>query len=136
MTHNDGLDDAMALAEGAVGGPADVLLRRIADRIGARAGATAVYGQPVSVDGVTVIPVARSRWGFGGGAGEGGDDEDSGSGAGGGGGAAASPVGYIEISDGVARFVPISDPAKYWPLVVAGGLVAWLVLRGLKGLFR
>lgn len=40
---------------------------RLAERIGARAGAAEIFGEPVVRDGVTVIPVARARWGFGGG---------------------------------------------------------------------
>lgn len=136
MGQGEGLDEALEMAERAGSGPMDSFLRRIADRVGARAGASAAFGDPVTNDGVTVIPVARTRWGFGGGAGEGDDGEDSGSGAGGGGGASTSPIGYIEISDGGARFVSISDPARVWPIVLAGGFTAWLVLRGLKGLLR
>jgi hypothetical protein len=50
------------------------LLDRIANRLGNYARSDAVFGDPVTQDGITVIPVARVRWGFGGGAGAGGDD--------------------------------------------------------------
>src|SRR5450830_152164 len=46
-------------------------LTRLAERLGAGAAASAVFGTPVERDGVTVIPVARLRWGFGGGSGRG-----------------------------------------------------------------
>ncbi len=42
-------------------------LTRLAERLGATAAASAVFGTPVERNGVTVIPVARVRWGFGGG---------------------------------------------------------------------
>ncbi|MET9972827.1 hypothetical protein ABZZ80_44970, partial [Streptomyces sp. NPDC006356] len=38
---------------------ADALLEHLADRLGGSASVTAVYGEPVTADGVTVIPVAR-----------------------------------------------------------------------------
>ena len=41
-------------------------LTRLAESLGANAAASAVFGTPVERDGVTVIPVARVRWGFGG----------------------------------------------------------------------
>jgi uncharacterized spore protein YtfJ len=44
-------------------------VQRLAERVDATAGASAVSGDPVERDGVTVIPVARATWGFGGGSG-------------------------------------------------------------------
>ena len=44
---------------------------RLAERLGASASASSVFGEPVERDGVTVIPVARVRWGVGGGSGRG-----------------------------------------------------------------
>lgn len=85
---------------------ADALLEHLADRLGGSASVTAVYGEPVTADGVTVIPVARVAFGLGGGAGWGGDAGGR-EGGGGGGGADARPVGYIEISNGIATYRPI-----------------------------
>ena len=45
------------------------LVERLADKLGSSAHSTAVFGEPVERDGVTVIPVAKARWGFGGGGG-------------------------------------------------------------------
>ena len=42
---------------------------------------------------------------------------------------------FIEIRDGTAQFVPIRDPASYWPLALAAGVGAWLTLRGLRSLW-
>jgi uncharacterized spore protein YtfJ len=96
---------------------------RLAERLGASAGASAVFGDPVERDGVTVIPVARAAWGFGGGEGEEGERE----GQGGGGGAIARPQGYIEISGGEARYRPLRDPLAAAAVVAAGALVAGAV---------
>lgn len=85
---------------------ADALLEHLADRLGGSASVTAVYGEPVTADGVTVIPVARVAFGLGGGAGWGGDGGAR-EGGGGGGGVDARPVGYIEISNGIATYRPI-----------------------------
>lgn len=121
-------------ASGTAGG----LIERLAERVGARASASLVYGEPVERDGVTVIPVAKVRWGFGGGGGRSATGNEEGSG--GGGGMTASPAGFIEIRDGQAQFKKIDDPATMLmlvpPVVLAGGIAAWLTLRGMKKLVR
>jgi len=95
----------------------------LAERIGTRFGSTAVFGEPVEAEGVTVIPVARATWGFGGGTGT--RPEAEGEGAGGGGGGSTSPVGFIELRDGRASFRPIVDPRPF-VLAAAAGLAAGL----------
>jgi uncharacterized spore protein YtfJ len=127
--------------ERAVAGRADAFLERITERLGGVAHVAAVYGTAVERDGVTVIPVAKVRWGFGGGGGTGTGPEGQGggSGSGGGGGVMATPAGYIEIRDGIAEFRPIRDPMTLLaipPIIIAGGFAAALVLRGLRRLFR
>ena len=91
---------------------------RLAERVGAAARASAVFGDVVERDGVTVIPVARSKWGFGGGSGGRNGEE----GAGGGGGTIVSPVGYVELRDGEARFRRIYSGAQIAAAAVACGL--------------
>ncbi|MEU0286088.1 spore germination protein GerW family protein [Streptomyces sp. NPDC052492] len=86
------------------------LLERLADRLGGRAAVTAVYGQPVTVGGVTVVPVAAVGFGFGGGAGQEVGTTRTADGGGGGGAVGAKPLGYIEIRDGAARYQPIRAP--------------------------
>ncbi|HEX6030202.1 MAG TPA: spore germination protein GerW family protein [Tepidiformaceae bacterium] len=119
---------------------AESLIDRITNRLGDAARAEVVFGDPVTQDGVTVIPVAKVRWAFGGGAGAGGDEkkdgEDYGEGGGGGGGVSASPVGFIEIVDGRAEYRPIKDIAGMWPTLLAGAVAFWITLRGLRALFR
>jgi uncharacterized spore protein YtfJ len=75
------------------------------------------YGEPVTVDGVTIIPVARIALGFGAGGGVGEavratDGEDARPvGGGGGGGGGVQPLGFIEIDATGARWVPL-EPSR------------------------
>ena len=135
MNDNQTLQRAQAEASHNVEGPAGQFLDRLAERLGGKAGAAAVFGEPIERGGVTVIPVARARWGFGGGSGRGKNAEESGegSGEGGGGGAAVSPLGYIEIRDGEAAFHRIRDASSLLPLVpvlIALGVSVMLILTG------
>lgn len=113
-------------------------IERLAAQMGMHARAASVYGDPVERGGVTVIPVARVRWGFGGGAGRG--PEEKGSGMGAGGGAMATPAGYIEIHEGVATYHPIHDLMQTLGgvalIIGASGVTTWLLLRGIRGLWR
>lgn len=105
------------------------LLERISRTTGVNAKAATVFGDAVDREGITVIPVARARFGFGGGAGTGPEGRE-GSGGGGGGGALVSPVGYIEVRDGRARFKRILNPVDLLVLAAAAS-VATLAARRL-----
>lgn len=117
--------------------PADRLLERLAELVGARAGVHVVFGEPIRHDNLTVIPVARVRWGFGGGGGTA-DGPPSGpaSGSGGGGGVAADPIGYLELGPDGAIFRPIRDPYPSALFLVASGLTVAIVLRALAPMIR
>ena len=103
----------------------DRFVTALADRIGASANANVVFADPVEREGVTVIPVAKARWGFGGGAGRTMKED----GGGGGGGSMVTPIGYICIRDGEATFQRISTLS--FPVIVLGGVVGVLILRAL-----
>ncbi len=107
----------------------DSVLERLAARLGQDAGARTIYGEAVRQDGVTVIPVARVRFGFGMGRGK-----NSEGGEGGGAGVQVNPAGYIEIRDGQVTFRSIRSMLELVPVIVAGGLCATLLLRGLRRL--
>lgn len=109
------------------------LVATLAERIGANAGVSAVFGTPIVRDGRTIIPVARSLWGSGAGSGE---SEDDGSGSGGGGGAMTQPVGYIEVTDTTSTYVPLSRPWQDARLILAWAVAIWLVSRALNRILR
>lgn len=134
------LSRVMREAEQAAGGRASGFIEGLAERLGLHARASAVFGEPVVQGAVTVIPVAKVRYGFGGGSGSESKDKGDGptptEGTGGGGGVIASPLGFIEMRDGLAEFKPIGDPAAAVPVILASALAAWVVLRGLRRLVR
>ena len=123
------------------------LTRSFQERLTART----AYGEPVSANGVTVIPVAKVRFGFGGGGGTSTEPtksngsafgealetrSGSGGGGGGGGGGMVEPVGFIEISDIGARWVPL-EPSR--TELVLRALLATAVIApggGRRGFFR
>ena len=122
---------------------ADERLNKFMESLGGTASARAVFGEPVEKDGVTIVPVARVRYGGGGGGGRGpgrkkkGDAGDADQvGFGHGGGVQAAPVGYIELSDGRATYRRIADPARpmaialLFPLVGAIRSASWRSRRG------
>jgi uncharacterized spore protein YtfJ len=97
-------------------------------------GVGAVFGEPITEGGETVVPVAEVRLGFGYGSGSGrGRDEEAegapttgeGSGSGGGAGARVSAKGYIRISSEGVRFESLPDVTR---IALAGiALAAWSV---------
>jgi len=93
-------------------------------------GVRSAYGDPVQIEGVTIVPVALVQYGFGGG-GEG--DEADGA-AGGGGGGMAIPIGAYVKSGGAARFEPnvISLLAVGIPFVWVAGKAIARIIRALK----
>lgn len=113
-------------------------LEGLADKVGANVSVSNVFANPVERDGVTVIPVAKARWGFGGGVGSGSASSQThvGEGSGGGVGIMLTPVGFIEIKDGKASYRPIYDTGTILGLFIAVGIVLPLILRGVRKLIR
>ena len=150
----NGYDEAVEGAQRAADPTAiDGFVERMAERVGGKASVRAVFGEPIERYGITVIPVAKVRWGFGGGAGRGpvavgpgidgedmastaGDPGMSGSGTGGGGGATAEPIGYLEIGPDGANFRPITEARPSPIFLLAAGVTAMLVIRSLAKLIR
>jgi uncharacterized spore protein YtfJ len=118
--------DAYKEAEDAARRGAADLIERVADKIGMHVGAKAVFGEPVERDGVTVIPVAQTIIGTGAGSGASADNE---TGAGGGGGALSRPLGYVEIGDAGARWVPLQPSWMNPGVLIATTLVTLIVSR-------
>src|ERR1041384_6125817 len=105
------------------------LLERVGQTVGERAHVSTIFGEAVEREGVTVIPVAKARFGFGGGGGSGSREGDEGSGGGGGGGVAVGPIGYIELHERGTRFKRILTPTDLLALVVAASFAAVAVKR-------
>jgi uncharacterized spore protein YtfJ len=93
-------------------------------------GVRSAYGDPVQIEGVTIVPVALVQYGFGGG-GEGDGPEGA---AGGGGGGMAIPIGAYVKSGGAARFEPnvISLLAVGIPFVWVAGKAVARIIRAVK----
>ena len=140
----NGFKKAEAEATEAAGpGPLDEAIERIVEKIGAKAGVQAAFGEPITKGDVTVVPVARVRWGFGAGSGMGPDPKaqtdksaPTSGGSGAGGAVGVTPIGYLDIRTSGAEFKPI-EPITPSPLfVLVGGLTVWLVFRGIAGIIR
>ena len=124
----------------------DDLVRAISDvarGFQERLSVNTVYGQPISADGVTVVPVARISFAYGGGGGGGsgtGAEENSaggtgsGGGGGGGGGGSVRPAGYIEITANGSRWVAVERSPTEQMLRLATVLIASLPVGGRRGL--
>ena len=106
------------------------ITKQIADTV-TSVGVQAAYGEPVELDGTTIIPVAFVSYGFG--AGEGGSDK-SGEGSGGGGGGTAVPLGAYVTREGYTRFEPnaIALIVAAIPFVWVAGRAFARVVRALK----
>ncbi|HEY3837497.1 MAG TPA: spore germination protein GerW family protein [Bryobacteraceae bacterium] len=82
-----------------------------------RASAKMVYGDPITADGKTILPVAKVCYGFGGGADRGKSRDHQGNG--GGGGLVATPVGVVEITATETRYIRFIPS---WKLIATAGL--------------
>lgn len=89
------------------------LIGGVADKAINAVGINSVWGEPMTVDGVTLIPVYKTSLGFGGGGFTSEKDKLSG---GAGAGTTVTPVSYLYISEGKVKLV--AADAKESPLVV------------------
>ena len=89
-----------------------------------------VYGEAISANGKTIIPVARVAYGFGGGHGRKHENAEAPEGEGGGGGIYAVPIGIVEVSDTDTRFIPLHDKRRLAGAVMLGFCIgAWWARR-------
>jgi uncharacterized spore protein YtfJ len=91
------------------------MLQTMSERLGTTATVKSVFGEPIHVDGKTVVPVAKVAYGFGGGFGSGKNGahpDRQGEGGGGGGGVRALPAGALEITSSGVHFVPLNNVAQ------------------------
>ncbi|MFO7311618.1 MAG: spore germination protein GerW family protein [Bacillota bacterium] len=81
----------------------------ILDKILGAMSTRTVVGEPMEVQGLTLVPVLTIAFGFGAGGGEAPNAQQGGSGGGGGGGARVKVEGVLVIKDGDARFLPTTS---------------------------
>jgi uncharacterized spore protein YtfJ len=108
------------------------LLQSLKESVLGQASVKAIYGEPISANGKTIIPVAKIMYAYGAGAGTGGvgNTQARGEGGGGGGGVRAIPVGVVEVSEQQTRFVPIYDRRRLAGALLVGlSLGMWLQWR-------
>jgi uncharacterized spore protein YtfJ len=111
------------------------LLEKLGESLGSTATVKSVFGEPIHVEGKTVVPVATVMYGFGGGFGSGPikrpeAEGKRGEGGGGGGGVRAYPAGALEITADRTRFVPFTNLSLAAAAFGLGALVgAWIVRR-------
>jgi uncharacterized spore protein YtfJ len=113
---------------------ANEVLQRLGESLGATATVKSVFGEPIRVEGKTVVPVAKVAMGFGAGFGAGQGTHFSlrdkqGEGGGGGGGVTAFPAGALEITEKHTRFIPFHDARWLAAAFAAGALLGILSRR-------
>ncbi len=114
------------------------VLEQLYDKMDGTANAVVAFAPPQKHDDLVVIPVAGVRWRFGSGTGTRRPKEprEAQGGIGVGGVLSVSPVGFIEVKQGTARFRPIFTPDTLLKMQIVGGLIALGIIRGLGSLFR
>lgn len=102
------------------------------ERLQASASVKTIYGDPVTAEGKTIIPVARVRYGFGAGLGPGRIREAEAEGevgAGGAGCVAATPIGVVEITKEDTKFIPVRDETRLVGALLVGLFLGLLFAR-------
>ncbi len=107
--------------------PQEEFVARLAATLSDETDAKHIFAQPVERNGITVIPVAKARYGFGGGSGI----TEKQEGSGGGGGVMINLAGYIEIANGSTHYRPIRKPLALIPAAAVTGVLSYLAVRGL-----
>ncbi len=102
------------------------VLEQMYDMIEGSAKAAAAFAPPLKHDGLVVIPVASVGWRFGSGTGTRRQKEqrEAQTGIGVGGTMSVSPVGFIEMKEGIAKFRPIFHLDTILKMQIFGGLIA------------
>lgn len=108
------------------------IFRNIKDKLQTSASVKTVYGEPVTAEGKTIIPVARVRYGFGAGGGTGPVADQAVGATGGGGGVEIAPVGIIEITSSETRYISFEGHRRIVRILVIGAVIALLLLRRRK----
>lgn len=109
------------------------MIEQLADDLKSYASTSSIFGEPIEVQGATVIPVSKMSVGYGGGGGEGEEASsgDKGGGGGAGGGVKIEPAALIIAQDGEVSVVPIkAKDSKFDSLI---GMIPEAVEKFSKG---
>ncbi len=103
------------------------VLERLYDKMEGSAKAAVAFAPPQKHEDLVVIPVASVGWRFGSGTGTSRPKEqrETQRGMGVGGTMSVSPVGFIEVKEGTARFRPIFNFDTILKMQIVGGLIAF-----------
>ena len=106
------------------------MLEQLYDKIESSAKADVVFASPQKHEGLTIIPVASVGWRFGSGTGRSRPREqrEVQRGMGVGGTMSVSPVGFIEVKEGAAKFRPIVAFDSLVKMQLVGGLIVFGVV--------
>jgi len=87
----------------------DEMIEQLAEDLKSYASTSSIFGEPMELNGATVVPVSKMSVGYGGGGGEGeeGSSGDKGGGGGAGGGVKIEPAALIIAKDGEVSVVSI-----------------------------
>lgn len=116
----------MENTEGKPGAGLMDVLSFTAEKTCALADANGVLGEPVTVDGVTVIPVSKVSVGFAGGGADGSGRENRRTPAGAGAKVTLTPVTLLVVEDGKAHLMTVDREPNALPLDLARAAVAKL----------
>lgn len=111
------------------------IIQSIRDSVAVGGNVKTIFGEPISAQGRTIVPVARVAFGFGAGGGNLARESATAKaheGGGGGGGLVAMPVGVVEVSNNRTRWIPVSGGRRLAATFAAGigfGLVMSLARR-------
>ena len=102
------------------------VLEQLYNKIESSAKADVVFASPQRHNGLVVIPVAKVGWRFGSGTGTSRPKEqkEAQKGMGVGGTMSVSPIGFIEVKEGTAKFRPIVAFDSLLKMQLIGGLIA------------
>lgn len=112
-------------------------IENIATPISQNASVKAVFGDPITTQEKTIIPVAQVAYGFGGGFGHkltdpGKESTPAGKGAGGGGGLMVKAKGVYEVTSQGTRFIPAINLSQLLLAALAGFLMGTMLKRRIK----
>jgi len=101
---------------------------QLGEILGASGRVNTVFGSPITHGDLTVVPVARARWGLGGGRGLRPAENGQRRVGMGGGGMRVDPVGIVVLRGDDAEFRPIPSETK-WGLLLGAAALGFLIGR-------